>query len=767
MPSKYVHTEVEGQKVRLSNIDKVIYPNANITKAEIIQYYLSVADEFLKYSRNRPLTLIRFPDGIEGESFYAKAKPHWTPDWVDSFAISHSDEKINYIVPKTKADIAWLANLSALELHPMQFTIDNEEVPDHFIFDLDPPEGADFDVVREIAFLVRDFLNAYDYPTFCKTSGSKGIHIFVPIKRLYTHDEMNQSVKKLANKFVKKYPDIATLHLNKSKRKGRILIDIFRNRKSHTTVAPYSLRGKAGAPISMPIDWQTLREIKSSKHFTIKNYDTYLDQSIHSWKDFYTSAVELHDRKVEGPDLAKLKEEKLKEYYAKRNFDDTPEPKAIATIGTNNRYVIQLHDASNLHYDLRLEEDGTLLSWAIPKGLPLRRGVKRMAIRTEDHPMSYLTFEGVIPKGNYGAGQMWIYERGTFEWIKKSKKKYKIKIAYKDKSCIYYLYNTKGSQWLVELKSEDMPTIDIAKDYQPMLAEAEDKLLTKNYEYEIKWDGIRAIVHLDDDKVTLTSRGKNDLTDKFPELHDITSYLEVEQGIFDGEIVCLDDVGKPIFNKVISRMHTQGEHNIMLKSKSNRAVLYLFDCLMYDGKLITHLPLVTRRAWLKAAFSKQESYRFSKSFEDGAQLLEAVKDIGLEGIMMKDVDGKYHIGSRSKAWLKLKTRHTAEVCIIGYTKGKGDRSKYFGSLHLASRDGDVLAYKGRVGSGFNGEQLDRYHKIFQEYIIKEKPISDKVDQEKATVWMEPILTCTIRYASLTNNGTFREPVFVQLNLPDT
>jgi len=762
LPSKYVHTEIEGQKIRLSNLSRVIYPEANITKAEIIQYAIHISDELLKYIKDRPLTLIRFPDGINKERFYAKQKPDWTPDWVDHFGISHTTEKINYIVPKRKADVVWLANLSALELHPMQFTTDQEEFPDHFIFDLDPPEGASFAIVKEIAFLLKDFLIEYGYTPFVKTSGSKGAHIFVPIKRKYSHEEMTESVKALANSFVKKYPELSTLHMNKLKRENKVLMDIFRNHKSHTTVAPYSLRGKPGGPISMPLSWDKLNEIDSAQYFTIRNYKTYFEESVASWASFFTSAVELHDRKKVDPAILKMRDEKLKVYYEKRNFNDTPEPQAEEIIGSNNRYAIQLHDASNLHYDLRLEDNGTLLSWAIPKGLPIRKGVKRMAIRTEDHPLNYLTFEGIIPKGNYGAGEMWVYEHGTFKWLHKEEKKIKIELNSGNEVKQFHLFKTKGDQWLAERISASEPSLNIAEDFQPMLAEAAKTLLTKNYDYEIKWDGIRAIIHFDEDRVTVTSRGHKDLTEKFPELQDLGSYLDIEQGVFDGEIVCLDEKGRPVFSKVISRMHTQGATNIELRSQTNKAVIYLFDCLMHDGKSITHLPLTRRRAWLKAAFKKQETYRYSNSFDDGPGLLKAVQEMGLEGIMMKIKDGQYHIGSRSSNWLKLKTRHTENAYIIGYTKGKGDRSSLFGSLHLAVEHESGLKYMGRVGSGFNTAQLEEYYEKFQLLISKEKPIEDKVEQEKDTVWMRPELMCEIRYASMTNNDTFREPIFVKM-----
>lgn len=221
MPSKYVHTEVEGRKLKLSNLDKLIYPDAEVAKAEVIQYYLSIAPLILKYIKGRPLTLIRFPDGIKKQQFYAKSKPDWTPDWVDYYGIAHSEETIKYIVAQDKATVVWLANLAALELHPMQMITQDIEHPDHFIFDLDPPENGDFEIVKSIAFSLRDFLQSYGYTPFVKTSGSKGLHIYVPILSEYTHEEMVESVKGLAKIFVAQNKDTSTLAMNKEKRGGK------------------------------------------------------------------------------------------------------------------------------------------------------------------------------------------------------------------------------------------------------------------------------------------------------------------------------------------------------------------------------------------------------------------------------------------------------------------------------------------------------------------------------------------------------------------
>jgi len=226
MPKQYVHTEVEGQKIKLGNLDKIIYPDALVSKAQIIQYYLSIASYILPHLVDRALTVIRFPDGIHKQSFYSKDKPKWTPEWVDSTRIQHDQKVIDYVMCNNKAMLCWLANLACLELHPMQFQIKNKPNPDHFIFDLDPDEKLDFAKVKEAALRLKPFLEGYGYHPYIKTSGGKGLHIYVPVLPNWEFEKLTETVKNLAGIFVSNYSDEYTLSIPKAKRKGKILIDI-------------------------------------------------------------------------------------------------------------------------------------------------------------------------------------------------------------------------------------------------------------------------------------------------------------------------------------------------------------------------------------------------------------------------------------------------------------------------------------------------------------------------------------------------------------
>jgi DNA ligase D-like protein (predicted polymerase)/DNA ligase D-like protein (predicted ligase)/DNA ligase D-like protein (predicted 3'-phosphoesterase) len=761
MPSKYVHTEIEGQKIKLSNLNKVIYPAHKITKAEIIQYYLDIAEQFLIHIADRPLSLIRYPDGIDKERFYAKEKPAWTPEWIPSIKIEHSKEPINYVYIQNKAAVAWLANLSALEIHPMQMTIDTLEQPDYFVFDLDPPEDTDFLGLKKIAFDLKDFLQEKKYVPFVKTSGSKGLHILVPIKKEYTHEEMVESVKTLAKQFVKKYPENCTLHLAKDKRNKKTLIDIYRNHKAQTTVGAYSLRGKPGAPISMPLSWEKLDEIEDSQHFTIRNYKEYIEESIKAWSKWKTAGAPLHNIEAVPEEPDPELEKKLSSYIQKRDFSKTDEPAFTNAKGNNDRYVIQLHDASNLHYDLRLEMDNVLKSWAIPKGLPMQKGIKRMAIQTEDHPLKYLDWEGTIPKGEYGAGKMWIYESGTYKVIEQTEKKIKFELRSATRTRAYHIYRTRDAQWLTE-RIDDSESI-MEHIPEPMLADVSKTVPTgKKYSYEIKWDGIRAIIAIENEKVVIKSRSGRDISYSFPELQDIHKSFEMESGIFDCEIVSMDEQGRPVFSQVISRMHTQGKDKILQRSKSSPVYCYVFDCLSLDGKDITKLPLKKRKAWLRSVIKNGGHYRYSEDIPNGKDLYEAAKKMDLEGIMAKDIDHAYFPGQRSRAWLKIKFRTTDDCIILGYTKGQGDRSALFGAIHLGKLEAGKMKYMGKVGTGYNVEKMKILLKRFLNTPQGTKIVQDKIESEKDTTWLEPVLHCEIEYASLTNNGTYREPVFKKM-----
>ena len=765
--------KVGKRKLELSNLAKVLFPDEHIVKAELISYYLKLAPTILAHVRGRPLTLVRYPDGISGETFFQKRRPDWAPAWIDHVSLGDA-KKIDYILLTEAASVVWLANLACIELHQTHYRKPQYHNPDYFVFDLDPPEDFPFADVVAIALELREHLEGYGYHPFVKTTGRKGLHIVVPIEPKFDFKQIFNAAEMIAKTFVATRSKYTTLHIKKESRKGRVLVDIYRNRQFQTIVAPYSVRGLPGAPVSTPLGWDELETVQESTDLNIHTVPDMVIGGGDQWEAVGAYATELHtQRKVKK---ARAKEpgrsrtyktpEQLLAYAQKRSFEKTNEPSPTDIPGTGNSFVVHRHHASRLHYDLRLEQEGTLQSWAVPKGLPPRPGIKRLAVRVEDHPIEYLTFEGTIPKGEYGGGRMWVFAQGRYEITKKKKKDgFYFRLQSRQLSAEYRTYRTKGNDWLLERL--DTPQVDWLQDpIEPMLANSTGEVPESgDYLYEVKWDGIRALISVDEGGVRILTRTQRDVTEQFPELLVPERSFRASSLLLDTEIVCLDDNGKPIFKDVINRMRQASESAVKRGVARHPAVCYVFDCLYLDGRPIVSESLERRREWMEDAIRKGTPYRISEAVAEGARLFEAARRMGLEGIVAKERGSKYFPGKRTSQWLKIKSRQTTECVIIGYTRGKGDRAPTFGALHLARYRGRHLHYVGKVGTGFDGRLLKNILTELKKVGEAKRPVKEKPLDDAHTVWLEPRLFCEVQYASFTNKGTLREPVFVRLR-PD-
>jgi bifunctional non-homologous end joining protein LigD len=763
--------QVGKRKVEISNLEKLLFPEDEIVKAEVIQYYLNIAPTILNHIKGRAMTLIRFPDGIHGESFYQKNRPEWAPDWIE-FEKLGSIEK-DYIIASEPALLVWLANLAGLELHQLHSRRPDFDKPDYMVFDLDPPEGYDFKKLIPIAFELKAHIESYGYSTFVKTTGGKGIHICCPLEARQGFSEVFDAAQLIAQPFVEKWLNDTTLHIKKEARKGRVLVDIYRIRSGQSIVSPYSLRGRIGAPVSMPLTWDELSNVKNPSVFNIRNAVDKVLKDGDAWESMGAYAVELHThRKTQilnkklPPNKKHKTPEQLETYKLKRDFEKTPEPVGEIITGGNNNFVVHRHHASHLHYDLRLEQDGVLKSWAVPRGLPPRPGVKRLAVQTEDHPLEYLKFDGKIPKGQYGAGEMWIYALGKYQITKEKKDGFYFRLNSKEMTGEYRMHKTKEKEFLLERVDE--PQLDyINKFVEPMLSDNCDKPPSgDDYVFELKWDGIRALIAYEEGKISIHTRNQNNVTNQFPELLEGEKAFRATNALFDAEIVFLDPDGKPVFKKVINRLVTSGETNIQKLSKTMPVFCYVFDCLYLDGRSLINEPLMKRKVWLKDAIRFDTPYRVSEFVEDGDSLFEAAREHGLEGIMAKRRDSKYLPGKRSDCWYKIKVRQTSEAFIIGYTKGKGDRGQTFGALHIAENINDEYHYRGKVGTGFDDATIREILKAIKKVDeIKTIKVTGEVLDKKTSTWIEPKLIAEISYSKLTPDKMFREPVFVRLR-PD-
>ena len=472
----------------------------------------------------------------------------------------------------------------------------------------------------------------------------------------------------------------------------------------------------------------------------------------------------------------------LQEYNKKRDFQQTSEPAGELDPDNLQRFVIQRHRASRLHYDLRLEIDGVLKSWAVPKGPSMNPDDKRLAIETEDHPVKYLNFEGTIPKGNYGAGQMRIWDTGTFESsgeleAKAALKKGDLKVRFfgdkmqgtfalvrtrKQDGQKHWLLIKKKDEFSVdsEYDAEKLPPQGFIKELtpsasiKPMLATSAEKIFNKKgWIYEIKWDGYRVLASIQSGTVNLYSRNGINYNSKFPKL--VRDLEEIPHDvILDGEVVILNEKGIPQFQQLQNYEESSGAD----------LRYYVFDMLYLNDHSMLDLPLLQRKTLLPDVLSDLEVTHYCEHVENmGEAFYKKALKSGMEGVIAKKADSVYSPGYRSDKWLKIKGTKSEEVLICGYTDSKGS---IFGSLILGSYKDGSLKYVGNCGSGFTASFQQELLQKMQKLSIKESPFSEKINLKGRTPnWIEPDLICEVKFSEWTENGRMRHPVFKGLR-PD-
>ncbi len=505
----------------------------------------------------------------------------------------------------------------------------------------------------------------------------------------------------------------------------------------------------------------------------------------------------------------------LKEYAHKRHFDKTPEPKpaepAKKGTGRGGFFCVQRHDATRLHYDFRLEVNGVLVSWAVPKGPSLDPARKALAMKVEDHPFDYGTFEGNIPEGNYGAGSVMLWDKGTYEvlgepsaqeQLDRGDFKFELHGAKLNGAfaIVHMKHAGKGNEWLLIKKKDDfvIPGYDINEfswsvatkrtqdeiagnvdpvnvadlpgarkapapaHLEPMLATAVTKPPTgSHWLYEIKWDGVRALCLVKNGSVEIHSRRGNRCEKQYPELQILAAQVDAKTAWLDGEICVLDDQGRARFEMIQPRISVKGEAVARL-AETNPATLFVFDVLYVDGYDVRSVPLEDRKRLLSSLVTPNQQIRISEAFEtDGEHMFEAAREMGLEGILAKNRRSTYE-PSRSTCWLKLKVLNEQEFVIAGFTKGERD---YFGALVLGIQENGKLRHTGQVGTGFDQKLMKDIYMRLKPLITKSSPFENKPkikDGLKNVTWVRPELVCQVRFLEWTQDGILRAPVFVGL-----
>jgi len=423
-----------GKELTISNPDKVMYSDNRFTKSQVIEFYASIAPYVLPHIKERPITMKRFPNGVGGTHFYEKDAPSFTPSWIKKFAIPRTGETsmIRYILLNDLPSLVWSANMANLEIHPFLAKAPQIERPTMLVFDLDPGEGADIFSACEAAFHVKDVLDRLNLKSFVKVSGSKGIHLHVPLNTNVTYEVTQPFAKSIAQLLAREHPNLIVSEMPKTKRRGKVLVDWSQNAEYKSTVAVYSLRAKANRPfVAMPVSWNDLTEaIKKGDAAQLFIEPDLALRRLKKIGDLFAPVLKLKQTLPEPflelmskePEAHRQRRTKaLDAYRRKRDFTKTPEPGPAlpksSGQGSRKLFVIQKHAARRLHYDFRLEMSGTLKSWAVPKGPPYELNERRLAVAVEDHPMDYAKFEGIIPRGEYGGGTVMVWDIGTYELI--------------------------------------------------------------------------------------------------------------------------------------------------------------------------------------------------------------------------------------------------------------------------------------------------------------------------------------------------------------
>jgi bifunctional non-homologous end joining protein LigD len=501
----------------------------------------------------------------------------------------------------------------------------------------------------------------------------------------------------------------------------------------------------------------------------------------------------------------------LKEYARKRQFDKTPEPKpeqpAVQSANRGGFFCVQRHDATRLHYDFRLEVNGVLVSWAVPKGPSLDPARKALAMKVEDHPFDYGTFEGNIPEGNYGAGSVMLWDKGTYEVIGEpdaqgqlDRGDFKFRLngtKLKGAFVIVHMKHAgKGNEWLLIKKPDEfaVPGYDIEQfawsvatkrtqddiagnlealkpadlkgarkaavptNLEPMLATGVTKPPTgSQWFYEIKWDGIRALCLIKNGVLEIHSRRGNRCEGQYPELQDLVAQVNAKTAWLDGEICVLNEHGRARFEMIQPRI-SANLNSVSQLAENTPATLFLFDVLYLDGYDVRAVPLEDRKRLLRNVVIPNEHIRISEVFEtDGEHMFEAARQMGLEGILAKDRRSTYE-SRRSTCWLKLKVLNEQEFVIAGFTKGERE---YFGALVLGVQEGGKLRHVGQVGTGFDHKMMKAIYKRLEPLITKTSPFEKKPNIKDVT-WVRPNIICQVRFLEWTQDGILRAPVFVGL-----
>jgi bifunctional non-homologous end joining protein LigD len=457
---------------------------------------------------------------------------------------------------------------------------------------------------------------------------------------------------------------------------------------------------------------------------------------------------------------------KLGPYRRKRDPKKTPEPMGLQSTEppSGRRFVIQEHHARSLHWDLRLERDGVLASWALPKGLPDTPEGNHLAVHTEDHPLEYATFEGQIPQGEYGGGRMTIWDRGHYDVEKWSDSEVKFVLHGARATGSFVLFQTKDRDWMIHRHGPSTRADPLPDSIKPMLA-VSGKLPTdsEGWAFEVKWDGIRAVLFVEGGRVRAQSRNDLDVTVSFPELAEIGKFLGMTTCVIDGEIVALGEDGRPSFARLQRRMHVANQREAKRRAAADPVSYVAFDLLYVDGHSLLSEPYDERRNRLEALRLSGDTFTTTDSFRDvsGQDILSATTANGLEGIVAKRRASPYRPGKRHPDWTKVKSFRSQEVVVGAWTGGRGERTDSLGALLLGIPDVGGLRYVGKVGTGFSDSVRNELLHVLRGLATTDSPFVSALPagETAAAHFVRPELVAEVEFGEWTTAGRLRHPIW--------
>lgn len=787
---------VDGRSVKLTNLGKVLYPETGTTKADVLSYYAQVAEVMLPHLYERPATRKRWPDGVsatgrEGKAptvFFNKDLGAGTPEWVARHKISHRDHDNYYPVVNDLATLTWLAQLAALEIHVPQWRFGKNgqpRNPDRLVLDLDPGEGVTLAETAEVARWARAILADIGHEPVPVTSGSKGIHLYAPLDGSLNSEQVTAVALELAKALEAEYPDKVISSMRRSDRDGKVFIDWSQNNGAKTTVSPYSLRGRDHPMVAAPRTWAEL---------------DHPDLAQLSYREVLDRVAEHGDplarQGSEETDVSAASVDRLATYRSMRDAARTPEPvpaEPAVHDHDGRTFVIQRHEARALHHDFRLEHEGVLVSWAIPKGPPTEATINHLAVQTEDHPLEYAAFAGDIPAGEYGGGHVDIWDAGTYRLHKWRDGKEVIVTLFGRpdgglggvaKFALIHTGSGGGTKaarnWLIhrmETDPEDLngprsggypepSAVAMPDDIPPMTAHpgaVTDFGDESDWAFEMKWDGVRIIASLAGGAVRLTSRSGRDETASYPDVVESLSKINCETAVLDGEIVVVDPQGRPRFGLLQNRINLTRPADIARAARAFPAQMMAFDLMHLNGRSLIKETYEVRRAMLSDLVPGDRLGRVQvpPTFEgDADAALSTSAAMELEGVVAKRRSSIYQPGRRGRTWLKLKHLRTQEVVIAGWKAGQGRRDGSVGSLFMGIPTPQGLLYVGRVGSGFDDTFLVATDALVERLADKANPLIGVPREDlRDAHWITPSEVGEVIYTELTHTGRLRHPVW--------